>query len=74
MNSELGGIVSECGVIRIWNLTDRSIYISATCHDLLNFTTAQLSVAYFHVSEVGVIYVLLSNGCSYSYCKKLESW
>lgn len=73
INSELGGIITECGNIRIWNLTERSIYIKASCSDILGYATDQL-VSYFHVSEAGTLYLLLSNGCSYSYSKNLESW
>ncbi|XP_031624833.1 protein HIRA homolog [Contarinia nasturtii] len=75
INSDLGGVVTECGQIRVWNLTECSIFISATCHDLFasTSTTAPI-VSYFHVTEVGILYILLSNGCAYSYNKNLESW
>lgn len=75
MNSELGGIVTECGLIRIWNLTTKEIFLSTNCYDLLSTADGNKSfVTYFYVSESGVVFILLSNGCSYSYCKKLDSW
>lgn len=75
INSELGGIITESGTIRVWNLSEKKIFISATCHDLFSDTsTAKLSISFFHVSEAGILYVMLSNGCAYSYSKNLESW
>lgn len=76
INSELGGIVTECGQIRVWNLTEGSIYIRATCHDLFptQSTSTTPEVYYFHVTEAGILYVILSNGCAYSYSKQLETW
>lgn len=75
INSDLGGVVTECGQIRIWNLTEGSIYIKATCHDLFSsISTINPVVSYFHVTEAGILYIMLSNGCAYSYSKNLESW
>lgn len=75
INGELGGIVTECGLIRIWNLTLKEIFVSTNCYDLLSTADGNRSyVTYFYVSESGVIFILLSNGCSFSYCKKLDSW
>lgn len=54
---------------------EKKIFVSASCHDLFSdASTAKLSISFFHVSEVGILYVMLSNGCSYSYNKNLESW
>ncbi|XP_055300313.1 protein HIRA homolog [Sitodiplosis mosellana] len=75
INSDLGGVVTECGQIRVWNLNEGSIYITATCHDLFPSTsTLKPVVSYFHVTEAGILYIMLSNGCAYSYSKNLESW
>lgn len=76
INSELGGIVTECGQIRVWNLTDGIIHVKATCHDLFptTATTALAHVCYFHVTEAGILYIILSNGNAYSYSKQLETW
>lgn len=70
INSEFGGIVTECGSVRIWNVAAQSIYIACSCTDLL--TGAY--VAHFHITENGVAFVMLSNGCSYSYSRTLDSW
>ncbi|XP_037028576.1 protein HIRA homolog [Bradysia coprophila] len=70
INSEFGGIVTECGSVRIWNVPDQSIYIACSCKDLLTGSY----VAHFHITENGVAFVMLSNGCSYSYSRKLDSW
>lgn len=75
INSNLGGVVTECGQVRVWNLDEGSIYIKANCHDLFpNTSTTTPVVSYFHVTEAGILYVMLSNGCAYSYSKKLETW
>lgn len=74
INSELGGIVTECGTIRIWNLTEQTIFLTTTCKELLNAGGTISYVAHFHVTEAGVPFILLSNGCSFSYCKRLDSW
>lgn len=69
-NGELGGVVTECGTVRIWNIVEQCIYLSASCSDILGGSY----VSNFHISEVGIVFVLLSNSFSYSYSKKLESW
>lgn len=75
INSDLGGVVTECGQIRVWNLLEGSIHITATCHDLFPSTlTTKPIVSYFHVTEAGILYIMLSNGCAYSYSKNLECW
>lgn len=28
----------------------------------------------FYITDSGIAFIILSNGCSYSFCKKLESW
>lgn len=70
INNEFGGIVTECGSVRIWNVADQSIYIACSCTDLLTGSY----VAHFHITENGIAFVMLSNGCSYSYSRKLDSW
>lgn len=75
INSELGGIVTECGQIRVWNLTKGSIYVKATCHDLFPSTaTTTAQVCYFYITETGILYIILSNGNAYSYSKQLDTW
>lgn len=76
MNSELGGVITECGSIRVWNLTTKTLFTSILCTDLFvnAAPSAKLYVTFFHVSESGILYIMLSNGCAYSYNKTLESW
>lgn len=69
-NSELGGVVSECGIVRIWNIIEQSVFITSSCREILGGA----HVAHFHITDLGIAFVLLSNGCSFSYSKKLESW
>lgn len=75
INSELGGIVTECGLIRVWNVAKKEIFLSTNCYDLLTTADGNKSfVAYFYVTESGVVFIVLSNSCSFSFCKKLDSW
>lgn len=75
-NCDYGGVVTVCGKIRVWNLTIGSIFISTTCHDLYTMpvTTPTPIVSFFHVTEVGILYIMLSNGSAFAYNKELESW
>lgn len=66
--------MTECGTIRIWNLTEQSVFMTATCKELLNAGGNSTQVASFYVTEAGIPFILLSNGHSFSYCNKLESW
>lgn len=50
------------------------MFITTTCKELLNAGGTISFVTHFHVTEAGVPFILLTNGCSFSYCKKLESW
>lgn len=74
VNSDLAGIVTECGSIRIWNLNESAIFLSTSCKDILNAGGVVSSVASFYVTEVGVPIILLTNGYSFSYSRKLDSW
>lgn len=76
INSELGGVITECGSIRIWNLSTKTLFTSISCSDLFvnALPSVKLFVTFFHVSEGGILYIMLSNGCAYSYNKGLESW
>lgn len=76
LNSELGGVIAECGSIRVWNLTAKKLFTSISCIDLFvnAVPSAKLYVTFFHVSEGGILYIMLSNGCAFSYNKSLESW
>lgn len=46
------------------------MFINSSCTDVL--TTGHLSN--FHITDDGVVFLMLANGCSYSYSKQLESW
>lgn len=62
--------MSECGIVRVWNIVNQNIFITTSCTDILSGA----HVTHFHISDLGIAFVLLTNGCSYSYSKQLESW
>lgn len=64
------GVVCENGLVRVWKLHEPSVFINTNCSDVL--TTGNL--ANFHITVDGVVFLMLGNGCSYSYSKQLESW
>lgn len=70
INSELGGIVSECGIVRIWNINEQCVFITTNCTDMLNGS----HVVQFYITEKGIALILLANGSAFSFCKKLQSW
>lgn len=69
-NSEFVGVVCENGLVRVWKLHEPSVFINTNCSDVQ--TTGPLSN--FHITDDGVVFLMLGNGCSYSYSKQLESW
>ncbi|XP_055592877.1 protein HIRA homolog isoform X2 [Uranotaenia lowii] len=69
-NCKLGAVLTENSTLRIWDLVDLSIYLSANCADIMGTSFASL----FHVTDQGIPFIVLANGSSYSYSKKLESW
>ncbi|XP_037920410.1 protein HIRA homolog [Hermetia illucens] len=66
----LGGVISECGQLRVWNIEKQAIYITSSCADI--FKSGQ--VVQFTITENGIPFVLFSNGSSYSYSKGMECW
>ncbi|XP_059615006.1 protein HIRA homolog [Phlebotomus argentipes] len=69
-SGELGGVVSECGLVRVWNIEEQKVIVSTSCTDLLRGG----SVKMLNVTEKGTPFVLMSNGCAFTFSKDLESW
>ncbi|XP_062549225.1 protein HIRA homolog isoform X2 [Armigeres subalbatus] len=66
----LGAVLTENCTLRVWDLNEQSIFLSSSCLDIMGTSYATL----LHVSDQGIPFVILSNGASFSYSKKLESW
>ncbi|XP_029720254.2 protein HIRA homolog isoform X1 [Aedes albopictus] len=66
----LGAILTENCTLRVWDLNEQSIFLNGSCQDIMGTSFATL----LHVSDQGVPFIILSNGSSFTYSKKLESW
>uniref|UniRef100_A0A182QHA6 Protein HIRA n=1 Tax=Anopheles farauti TaxID=69004 RepID=A0A182QHA6_9DIPT len=69
-NSKLGAVVTESGILRIWNISEKSVFLSTNCSEIMSGSF----VTILHVSDQGMPFIVLSNGSSYCYCRKLDSW
>ncbi|XP_050101416.1 protein HIRA homolog [Anopheles aquasalis] len=69
-NSKLVAVLTENGTLRIWNVPEKAVYLSTNCSDILSGSF----VTVLHVSDQGMPFIVLANGSSYCYCRKLDSW
>ncbi|EDS35707.1 histone transcription regulator [Culex quinquefasciatus] len=69
-NSNLGAVLTENCTLRVWDLEEQCVFLSGTCRDIV--TNSYPSV--MHLSDQGVPFIILANGSSFTYSKKLESW
>lgn len=69
-DSRLGAVLTENCTLRVWDLNEQCIFLKGSCQDIMGTSYASL----LHVSDQGVPFIILSNGSSFSYSKKLESW
>ncbi|XP_058454097.1 protein HIRA homolog [Malaya genurostris] len=66
----LGAVITENCTMRVWDLDDQSVFLNGSCKDIMGNSYATL----LHISDNGVPFIILANGSSFSYSKKLESW
>lgn len=71
---ELGGVVSECGVVRVWNIQTRKVELAVTCTDLLRVNSGNTTILLMAITDNGIPFIVLGNGTSYCYSRDLESW
>uniref|UniRef100_A0A182PA84 Protein HIRA n=1 Tax=Anopheles epiroticus TaxID=199890 RepID=A0A182PA84_9DIPT len=69
-SSKLAGVVTESGILRIWSVPEKAVLLSTSCAEIMSGSF----VTILHVSDQGMPFIVLSNGSSYSYCRKLDSW
>lgn len=70
-SGRLVGVVTDCGILRIWHIEERRIFLAVTCHEIGGKLG---TVVQFVITEDGVPMVLFSNGNAYSYSEQLQSW
>lgn len=65
------GVITECGLLRIWNIEESCSVLSTTCSDIFgkHGTVLQLTI-----TEHGIPMVLFANGHAYSYSTRMQSW
>ncbi|XP_055539121.1 protein HIRA homolog [Wyeomyia smithii] len=69
-NCKLAGVLTENCTLRVWDMDEQSIFLNGSCRDIMGTSYASI----FHLSDNGIPFIVLANGSSFSYSKKLESW
>lgn len=70
-DNQMVGVTTECGMLRIWNITKRRIRLSTNCLELLNKHGMALQ---FAITDQGMPLIGFPSGNSYSYSTQLKSW
>ncbi|XP_055384553.1 protein HIRA homolog [Condylostylus longicornis] len=70
-SGKLAGVISECGSLKIWNVEEKKIFISASCSEMFKKCG---QVIQFSITESGTPIVLFCNGTSYSYSETMKCW
>ncbi|XP_073830443.1 histone cell cycle regulator-like protein [Musca autumnalis] len=67
----LVGVVTECGLLRIWNIATCSCTLSTTCSDIFG----KHGVIYqFTITENSVPLIVFSDGNAYSFSPQMQAW
>ncbi|KAL7743061.1 hypothetical protein ACLKA6_005804 [Drosophila palustris] len=70
-DNQMVGVLTECGMLRIWNIGKRRIRLSTNCLELLNKHGMPL---HFAITDQGMPLIGFPSGNSYSYSTQLKSW
>ncbi|XP_068152297.1 protein HIRA homolog [Drosophila tropicalis] len=70
-DNELVGVLTECGILRIWNIVKRNVHMAASCQDLLDKHGTAVN---FIITDKGMPLIAFPNCNSYSYSVNLQSW
>ncbi|XP_017116305.1 protein HIRA homolog [Drosophila elegans] len=70
-DNSLVGVLTECGLLRIWHIARKVISLAAGCMELLN---KHGTAVQFSVTDQGMPLIGFPSGNSYSYSTSLESW
>ncbi|XP_030379008.1 protein HIRA homolog [Scaptodrosophila lebanonensis] len=70
-DNSLVGVLTECGMLRIWNIARCCVTLATNCNELLlKYGTA----VQFAITDKGKPLIGFPNGNSYSYSQNLQSW
>ncbi|KAH8387990.1 hypothetical protein KR093_010789, partial [Drosophila rubida] len=70
-DNQMVGVLTDCGLLRIWHIGKRSIRLSTNCLELLNKHGIALQ---FTITDQGMPLIGFRSGNSYSYSTALDSW
>ncbi|XP_037935794.1 protein HIRA homolog [Teleopsis dalmanni] len=70
-NGKLVGVVTDTGILRIWDIENESVVLATTCAEVCSKFG---KITQFHITEHGIPMLLFGNGNSYSYSQKMQSW
>ncbi|KAH8368366.1 hypothetical protein KR084_010417 [Drosophila pseudotakahashii] len=70
-DNSLVGVLTECGLLRIWDIAKKVISLAAGCLELLN---KHGTAVQFSVTDQGMPLIGFPSGNSYSYSTSLQSW
>ncbi|XP_075159096.1 histone cell cycle regulator-like protein [Haematobia irritans] len=67
----LVGVITDCGLLRIWDIAKSSCVLATTCSDIFG---KHGSIYQLTITEHGVPLIIFSDGTSYSYSPQMQSW
>ncbi|XP_017870622.1 PREDICTED: protein HIRA homolog isoform X2 [Drosophila arizonae] len=70
-DNQMVGVLTECGLLRIWHITKRRIRVATNCLELL---TKHGMALQFAITDQGMPLIGFPSGNSYSYSTTLKSW
>lgn len=65
------GVITDCGLLRIWDIASCSNVLATTCSDIFG---KHGSIYQFTITEHGVPLIVFANGNAYSYSPRMQSW
>ncbi|XP_030245750.1 protein HIRA homolog isoform X2 [Drosophila navojoa] len=70
-DNQMVGVLTECGLLRIWHIPKRCVRVATNCLELL---TKHGMALQFAVTDQGMPLIGFPSGNSYSYSTTLKSW
>ncbi|XP_013116021.1 protein HIRA homolog [Stomoxys calcitrans] len=67
----LVGVITDCGLLRIWNIEQCSSVLATTCSEIFG---KHGSIYQLTITEHGVPLIIFADGNAYSYSPRMQSW